>query len=208
MVLATACDRSGPELEVRTFKIEHVGTEQAAKLVEPYVFRDRPESPGAIATGLGAITVRETADNLARIDRLLAEFDVASTAASPLRIEFQLIGANGSAETDPRIADVATELEKLFRFDGYSLVGETFAVVSPGNFFDASFPPLDDQNRGFRIAGSYGDKLDLGLSVHGSSAALLSARLSVPPGRVQVFGSFTSPIDQMTVILVVRVIDA
>ncbi len=56
---------------------------------------------------------------------MLAEYDV----PTPLvRLVFQIIEADGDATADPRVAEVETELRKLFRYEGYRLVAE--AVVS------------------------------------------------------------------------------
>ena len=71
------------------------------------------------------ITVRETADNLDRIARALAQFDRPQPG---VRLRFKLIEADGVATRDPRIADVEAALRGLFRFRGYRLI--TDAVVN------------------------------------------------------------------------------
>lgn len=55
----------------------------------------------------GAISVRETSDNLDKIARVLAEFD---KVRADVPLHFQLIEADGFTETDPRISAVEVEL--------------------------------------------------------------------------------------------------
>ena len=133
LVLATgyvsSCDRPGG-LEVRTFRIEHLRPGEAASLIEPYVYGDREGAPGAVSTIEGAITVRETADNLERISRVLAEFD---QPQPDTRLHFQLIEADGFTDSDASSAAIETELRKIFQFRGYRLAGETFVTATDGS---------------------------------------------------------------------------
>ena len=78
----------------------------------------------------GAITVRETPDNLAKIERVLAEYDVARPG---IQLRFQLIQADGPMPTDPGIAAVEAELRKLFHFEGYRLAGEAVVYALDGS---------------------------------------------------------------------------
>lgn len=118
-----ACGPGGPpELDVRTYELEHITPDKATDLVSPYVWGSRPGAPGTLSRAGGAISVRETPDNLEKIARVLEEYDVPQPQ---LRLHFQLIEANGNGEADPAIARVEEELRKLFRFDGYRLVDQT-----------------------------------------------------------------------------------
>ena len=117
----------GPRLETRTFRLSHIRSHEAANLIEPYVFDDRERNPGAMSGIEGALTVRETPDNLDRIERVLAEFDLPQ---SEIRLHFQLIEADGFTESDPRISAVEDELRSLFQFRGYRLAGETTLMAS------------------------------------------------------------------------------
>lgn len=120
------CDAE-PRLETRTFALEHVDAYQIAELIDPYVYGDRPDAPGSISATSGALTVRETADNLDRIARVIDEYDV---ARPDLRLHFRLIEADGFTGRDERIADVEAELRQAFPFEGYRLVGEAVIAVT------------------------------------------------------------------------------
>ena len=112
----------GTELDTRTFELRYLEPSQVNNLVDPYVFRDREGAPGTWSTSSGALTVRETSDNLDKIERMLAEFD----RPKPLvMLHFQVIRANGGGASDPAIAEIERELRRLFRFDGYELLAET-----------------------------------------------------------------------------------
>jgi hypothetical protein len=129
---AAACD-VWPRVETRTFRVQHLAERQLENLLGPYVYTDRDSNPGRMSVSPGAVTVRETTDNLEKIDRVLQEFDL---PAPRLRLRFQLIEANGEAAApEPRIADVVDQLRDLFRFQGYRLLGESFVAVGGGEFW-------------------------------------------------------------------------
>ena len=125
--LLPGCDRT-PELDVRTFNLQHRSGYEAAELVKPYVYGDREEAPGTMSALANAVSVRETRDNLDKIERVLAEFD---TPIPPVRLRFHLIEADSFQEEDPAIAEVVGELRSLFRFRGYRLLGEAMVTLSP-----------------------------------------------------------------------------
>jgi hypothetical protein len=116
----TGCQQ-GPELETRTFSLQYLQPAAARGLIEPYVFADRAGHPGVMSFTENTMTVRETADNLDKIARVLAQYDVSEPW---VQLHFQVIEADGASRVDPRIADVETQLRKLFRFEGYRLVAD------------------------------------------------------------------------------------
>jgi hypothetical protein len=120
LITATACSRT-PTLDTRTFDLRYIETDAAANLIGPYVYRDRPGAPGTLSGTEHTLTVRETPDNLEKIARVLAEYDKPSPW---VRLHFQVIEADGAGRPDVRIADVETELRKLFRFAGYRLMAD------------------------------------------------------------------------------------
>jgi len=124
---------SGPELETQTFELQYLPDWEASQLVEPYVFGDRPDAPGYMSAVSNMLTVRETPDNLERIQRVLAQYD---RPKPTIRLHFQLIEANGSTTTDPSIAEVEAELRKLFRYEGYELMGEAFVGGAQGSHIE------------------------------------------------------------------------
>jgi hypothetical protein len=137
LAVLTACDIDR-NLEVRTFQVETTNKgqlESVGTLIQPYVYTERPDAPGSMSIAAGAITVRETPDNLDQIARVLADLDLSETPAPSFRLQFQLVEANGASESDPVIADVVEELRKALRFEGYSLVGEAQIALQPRTGF-------------------------------------------------------------------------
>lgn len=118
----TAC-RNGVALETRTFRLQSLDDSVARTIIDPYVFWDRPNAPGTVAGTQGVLTVRETSDNLDRIERVLEEFD---TPRKTLALHFQVILANGQSTSDSSITEVVAELRNLFRFQGYQLIAEGY----------------------------------------------------------------------------------
>jgi hypothetical protein len=123
LLLAAACGRA-PRLDTRTFELRHLTGNEAAEMVSPYVYVDRQGAEGRLSYSGNTFTVRETPDNLERIERVLAEYD---RPRPTVRLHFQIIQANGAARTDPAIADVEAVLRRLFRFAGYRLVAQAVA---------------------------------------------------------------------------------
>jgi len=123
VLVAGAC--RGPQLETQTFELEYLDAHTAASLIEPYVYFDRERNPGTVSTAgdmaSHLITVRETRDNLEKIERVLSEYD---QPAPMVQLHFQLIEANGTATQDPAIDDVESALRRLFKFEGYRLVAD------------------------------------------------------------------------------------
>jgi len=220
LVLATACDL-GTKLEVRTFTVEttdEAQLESVGTLIQPYVYKERPDAPGSMAIAAGAITVRETQDNLDQIARVLAELDLSATPTPSFRLQFQLVEANGASESNPEIADVVEELRKTLRFDGYSLVGEAQVAVKP----DAGFGQvLQTAENEYQITGSveeyesrYVLKVDLhsprsrtrgDTTTHFRSRAL-STTVGIRPNQTLVLGS-VSVEDSSVLFAVVRLLE-
>ena len=130
-----------PDLEVRTFPLENIFDYEAVTLIEPYVYGDREGAPGAMSSSNGAISVRETPDNLDKIARVLAEFD---KARADVRLHFQLIEADGFTDTDPRVSAVEVELRKVFQFRGYRLAGEAFMTATDRSAINQMMQGTDD----------------------------------------------------------------
>jgi hypothetical protein len=125
------------ELDTRTFALDHIESWEAAELIAPYVYQDREGAPGTYSQAPGVITIRETEDNLEKIARVLEEFD---RTRPDMQLHFQLIEANGARTADPAIAEVEAELRRLFRYEGYRLMGEAFArTTSEGGQFMQEF---------------------------------------------------------------------
>jgi len=121
---STACHRA-PTLETRTFALQYIEPRTAEELIQPYVYADRAQASGTMSVTDNTVTVRETADNLERIARVLAQYDVPSPW---VRLHFQIIEADGPGQSDERIQALEGELRELFRYEGYRLVAE--AVMS------------------------------------------------------------------------------
>lgn len=204
LALTTGCEWWRPRTETRTFRVEHLAPWEVEQLLTPYVFTDRSTDPGAMSvTGTGgAVTVRETADNLDKIARVLEDFDV---AAPDMRLRFQLVRANGAPEPpDPAIAEVVEELRGIFRFQGYRYMGEAMVTAGDGDVTQA-FPGLPyritarvrPQQRGVvRL-----EELRLW---EGDGPPVLTTSVTLPAGQTLVLGSAPSGDSGGAVILTVQ----
>ncbi len=219
------------DLETRTFALKHLNPSIAKTLVQPYVYEDRPGAPGVITFSMAppALSARETADNLDKIARMLERFDVVSKAPSSYGLHFQVVAANGG-ESDVRLAPFEEALRKVFRFDGYSLVGEGYVTVStgrfdltinPGSAVGAAGDPDDasvtllGSHPGFYIEGTIHPEGELSLEIVRPSIPLregvdrgasIQTTLGFRPGQTLVLGSMPEP-DQ-TIFIVVHVAES
>lgn len=199
---ATACDRQ-PGLDVRTFPLTHLRPGQAHELILPYVYADRAGAPGVATASDGALTVRETPDNLDKIERVLAEFDV---PRPDVRLHFQLIEADGFTTSDPRIAAVEEELRKIFQFGGYRLAGEAVVFATDGAAFGQSLRAGSESYslRGL-VARQSQDAIRLeAIELCCAGGAQLETSIVIRPGQTVVVGSSPAGGETATLLLTVR----
>ena len=193
LMLITSCARA-PEVDTRTFALTHLDPYEAQNLIAPYVYGDREGAPGSMSVATGAITVRETPDNLAKIERVLAEYDVARPG---IQLRFQLIQADGPMPTDPGIAAVEAELRKLFQFEGYRLAGEAVVYALDGSEISqtlsgAKMPAGASQEYMIEARVFNGPENGLRLqevSLYSQGFRKLRTTVNVRPGQTLVLGS-------------------
>ena len=188
VLVSAACGGSSPRLDTQTFPLRYLSVGEARALVDPYVYHDRAGAPGALSATNGALTVRETRDNLERIARMLAQFD----RPRPLvRLTFHLIQADGATTSDPAIADVEAALRRLFRFRGYRLVEEGVFSATEGGSVEQQLG-----GAGYliaaeiqRVSGS-GDSAIVELAVHLRGREVqFATQVGVPVGKTAVLGN-------------------
>jgi len=206
LVAAALGCRGEPTLDTQTFALQYIDRGTVEGLIEPYVFHDREGAAGTLSFTQNSVTVRETKDNLDRIARLLAEYDIPQPW---VRLHFQIIEADGATETDERIAEVETELRKLFRFSGYSLAGE--AYIS-GGANSAVEQGVGDDNALYHIAVEIGEVRSLGdsgfvslnVNLRGAYGGGLMTRINAREGQTVVLGNARLARARGTTILTVR----
>jgi len=207
LVFWTGCDRS-TELEVRTFALENLQDFEATMLIDPYVYRDREGAPGTASSTPGAISVRETADNLEKIARVLEEFD---RPRPDVRLHFQLIEADGFTDSDERIATVEAQLRKVFQFHGYRLAGETFVTATDHSDIGQQMQGTDDL---YEIRGEVhwlrpGTIRLENVSLFGrNSGTGLETTVNIRPGQTLVLRSAPKEGSTATLLLTVRAEEA
>ena len=187
LVALTSCGR-GPELDGRTFALVHLESWEAERLIAPHVFSDREGAPGTMSAAGRAITVRETPDNLAKIERVLAEYDV---ARPDIRLHFHLIEADGFTDSDPRIGEVEAELRKVFQSRGYRLAGEAMVSAADGSEIAVT---LSGAKQEYMVQAMVLQGPDKGLrlenvELHSREGRKLRTTVNIRPGQTLVLGS-------------------
>lgn len=196
-----------PETETRTFEVLYLEDWVVESLVAPYVYEGREAAPGMASVVEGKLTVRETAENLRRIEETLTEFDRPKPV---VRLTFQIIEANGSTEVDPRIADVENALRELFRFEGYRLVEEILVHGTEGNDVFQEFDSeelghsaLEARIRNVRIDSS-GGSVQIEMRFHVAERGSFGTTVRVRAGQTAVLGRTPGAAGSANLILAVR----
>jgi hypothetical protein len=202
---------ANPQLETRTFQLNHISPREASAIIEPYVFGDRPEAPGRLSNAAASVTVRETRDNLDRIARVLAQFDLPQPA---VRLTFKLIEADGAAARDTSIADIETALRRLFQFRGYRLMTEAVVMGVQGTnatqTLSAPGAQYQLETKVLRLVGS-GDSATVAMRVLLTASstsrpgyAKFETEVRLPMRKTAVLGSARADTRQPTLILAVK----
>lgn len=151
IVMVAACgSEMGSGLDVRTFELQYLEVEAAARIVDPYVFGDQG-SMISIDDHTRTLTIRETPAMLERIEVVLKEFDRPEPTVS---LKVQIIEADGNASPDPAIADVEEALRGLFRFEGYELIAEALVRGSSWTEFSQR---VAGSGEGYLVEGRFGE---------------------------------------------------
>jgi hypothetical protein len=208
VVLATACS-STPRLDTRTFPLQYITSDAAHGLIEPYVYRDRAGAPGSLSFTESTVTVRETADNLDKIARVLAQYDVPSPW---VRLHFQVIEADGPSRPDSSIAAVETELKKLFRFAGYKLVAEAILTGSAQSHVEQAIGRALSNGVPYLLGVDIGEVRKIGdsgfvslqVQLRSACCGALATRINARAGQTVVLGNAQLDDTGNTKILTVR----
>ena len=207
LCLAAACSNASPRLETRTFALHYLTEHEVMSLLMPYVDETRPGAKGEMTVGSGTVSVRETADNLDRIARVLAQYDKPQPS---VRLHFQVIRADGAAQSDSSIREVETQLRSLFRFRGYALVADGFVTGSEGTttqqWLGGSGGPYGLTARINGISGT-GDSAIVHLVVElqfPGPGGSFETSVGIPAGRTAVLGNVTGSTSSSALILTVR----
>ena len=196
-----------PETETRTFEVLYLEDWVVENLVAPYVYSGREGAPGMASVVEGKLTVRETSENLQRIEETLLEFDRPKPV---VRLLFQIIEANGDAEVDPRIADVESALRELFRFEGYRLVEE---ILVHGTESNEVFQEFETEELGRSAieavirnvrTDSAGGSVQIEMRFHLAGNTAFGTTVRVRAGQTAILGRTPSSIGSRNLILAVR----
>lgn len=215
-------------LVTRTIPLRHLAAVDAARLVSPYI--RSPQGGVYEAPAVRAVTVTETAANLARIDSLIRENDRSPTVLS---FRFQLIAADDTPARDPALDSLDATLRSLFRYRGYHLLGQGTTTAGENETFTLTMTGGDDRfelvgdvitvqpGNGPLIivdgapqpggSGSVRVRVRLGRLAGGTyqgkpiaSESLLSTGLTVPVGQTVVLGSAAPGGRNQAIILTIR----
>jgi hypothetical protein len=137
IALCTAVGSLGAQsVDTKTVELHHLKPKEAVKLLSPYV---KAKDGGVFDVGdnISIITMRDTPENIARMERVLAKYD---HTPQTIRLVFQLI----EADTGPRFTTVGNDgrvpidldstLRSVLKFPTYRLLAQ--GVASVGEFAD------------------------------------------------------------------------
>ena len=137
------------ELMAKTITLRHLTSDQAVKMLAPYV---RSKDGGVFdVPNVRAVTIRETARVIAEMEKVLAEYDRSPAAVT---LNFQLIAADNSTTRDPNVAALDSLLRNVLRFTGYRLLLTTVANASEGGRVSQVLAVAKPSGSAIRIRGA------------------------------------------------------
>lgn len=157
-------------LETKTIELRHLRPMEAVKLLSPYV-RSTGGGVFDVSEKIAIVTVRDTPDNIALMEKVLAKYD---HSPATIRLVFQLIEADtGNRLTtagsfrSPVGLDLDSTLRSVLRFPTYRLLAQGVATV--GEFSSLAQQMANaDKNFFYRLSTDVGT---IRLSSSGSGGA-------------------------------------
>lgn len=190
------------EATVATIHLDHLTASQARALISPYLSKEgtleySQEVPDVI-------TVRDRRENVRQAQAVMRRSDASPRSVS---LHFQVIRATAAGGIDPALERIAGALQKLLRFDGYSLVAQTMVSGSERRAIEQNINVgalrLNLAVRINDIVGESGVDLQVDLRRPGA-ASVLATNVVVPMGQTVVLGSAYPGSDGEALILTVR----
>ncbi|MEX1181732.1 MAG: hypothetical protein WEF86_00750 [Gemmatimonadota bacterium] len=199
--LLLGCERG---TETRTFALQYLDPEAAQAMIEPYV----PAAGTNLRHTTEPASLTITAPEV-RLDQITQVLQTHDRPLPNVRLRFQVIEADGFAETDAAISDVEQALRELFRFAGYRLIDEAVVQAKASSHVETQLGSGEDEYEimaGLEgvVTGDNGKAVELWVTLSSSRGQVLATSLTVPSGQTVVVGSARSQADGRTVILVVR----
>lgn len=198
-----ACGGS-PDLEVRTYELDHLDQEEAENLLRPYV---RSELGGVFPGGgdARAITVRERPGTLQEIERVLAEHDRGPYGVA---LEFQVLEAGSFDDGGDDVPGVDTLLRDVLKFEDYRTVARAVVRANEDQFVEQNLG-MGRTGGGYLLRGLVGrvTREDAGLHIElfpSEGVKLIETGVTVPMGQTVVLGTAAGSGPDMATILTVR----
>jgi len=179
LLALAACDRERG-MQVRTYELHRLTSQEATSLLTPYV-----SEGGFISSTSRLVTVREKPAKLDSIARILKRYDGAPQSVT---LHFQVIEAGDFDGTDPAIARVAAPLREMLRYRGYRLLREVTVPAVAGEPFAHTGSSLRIEGQVEQVTPAPDASVTLKVSVHADSATV-EAAVSGAPGQTLVLGS-------------------
>ena len=141
-------------LDTRTIELRHLTPSEAVKLLKPYI---KATGWGVfdVSERIPVVTVRDTPENVAIMERVLAKFD---RSPATIRLVFQLIEADTGhrliAASNSVGAYLDTTLRSVLKFPTYRLLSQ--AVATAGEFTNVQQQLLGEADTSFDIHAEVG----------------------------------------------------
>ncbi len=201
------------EFVVKTVPLHHLTSNEAVKLLVPYV-ATAGGGVFEVSANVRAVTIRELPKIFAEMMMVLGQYD---RDPATVTLNFQLIAAENSNTRDPGVAGLDSLLRGVLKYTGYRLLTTTVATASEGGIVtqtlsaDGEAFTLQVVVTDMRVDGSDASvHLSVSLMRNGvpSKAQLanqvLSTGVTVPVGQTVVLGTSATDIGQRALILTVR----
>ena len=190
----------GPQ--TRSISLQYISGAEAASVLRGRISR------GLLVEGWSEHTVfvRGSENDYRKAMDLIAKED---RPAPQVALKFQIIEADGFAQTDPAIAPVESALRGLFRFQGYRLAAEAFLRARENTEASQTIAGPDDTQ--YSIIAVIGDVVrregktstEMNVRLMSGGNEVLTTSVNVPDGQTVVLGTARPNAKRAALILVV-----
>ena len=174
----------------REFQIKHRDSKEIFELIQPYIHRQYGKA--SVSEKFRTIVVTDLPEQLEKIEQKILSYDI------PLKniwVEVKIIEATGNGQEEPtysqEIEGIAKQLNALFKFSHYELVGHADAMGLEGSTLRFSIPVIAASTPPFlsnpvEIRLEYFDNV---IRLNGLSMSNLTTTVNIPNGETVILGA-------------------
>ncbi|GEM_PF-1282197 len=202
---------SDVKYETRTYQIKNRGVREIYELIKPFLSDASGSDRVSVSKALKTITVYTNQEKLAKIEKIIQQYDV------PLKqiwVEVLLVRAKGNGGKKvvlpDEIKELASQLKSVFKFTDYEIIGKADGIGLEGSTIQTSVNmTYRNSQPSFQISGGLeinGDIIRLNkftVDVVAPMHSKISTTVNIPDGSKMILGVYRGGVGDGSLITVV-----